>query len=220
MILWFFAVALALTMPAQAYARVAPVPPHYASVDDAVARSEGFWRLTQGTSERRVRADAVGLACIERAGDFAVVWLSMPQENEGYCSYSRRRPGPTLVIYVNAGPVSTSLEELARREAARSGRHESRVRNIGRCRGVLMRTTFDPAEGRYPNGRAWRTSGRHDIVYVVHSPTRALEVRLLSEGPPPYYESDAEVIRIAETSMDCQADQRLSPFVRPRAMPR
>ena len=66
-----------------------------------------------------------------------------------------------------------------------------------------MSTTIPVRQGVYRNGRRWRTEGRHDIVYVLATSDRLMEVRLRSEGPAPYYESDAEVIRIAEVGMSC-----------------
>jgi hypothetical protein len=191
----------------QSEARVLPEAPHYYSIDDAVARSDGFWALTHTTPERRVRATSVGLSCIERAGAFSVVWLSVRGES-AYCSYTpqNRRGGSALVIYAQLRPDDVTLDDLVRDEENRGGpnaHRETQERNVGRCRGVLMRTTIDPATGRYPNGRAWRTRGRHDIVYALERSGRAVEIRLRSEGPPPYYESDVEVIQIAEASLEC-----------------
>jgi hypothetical protein len=205
---WAVAVAIvSMTVTVAAYARSAPVPPpHYHSADDAIARSQGFWRLTHEAPERRVRADSVAFSCIDRVGSFSVVWLSLPGAPPR-CGYSQRerRRGPTLGIYVQKAHDDMSLENVVADEIRRGGdaRREMGERNVGRCRGVLMRTTIDPASGRYRNGREWRTHGRHDIVYVLERERHVVEVRLRSEGPAPYYERDAEVLRIAELTMPC-----------------
>jgi len=192
--------ALSLAMAgASSYARSAHIPPHYYGADDAIERSQGYWRLTHETPERRVRADSVAFSCADQVGPFSVSWLSMPGE-QPYCSYNQRG-GP--VIYVQKMPADVSVARLVEDEIRRGARSVVTDRNVGRCRGVLIRTTADPTSGRYPNGREWRTQGRHDIVYALEREGHLVSVRLRSEGPPPYYERDAEVLRIGEFTMPC-----------------
>jgi hypothetical protein len=188
--------------PTQSAARRIVSPPHYTGIDDAVARSDGFWRLTHTTPERRVRADSVGLSCIERVGEFELRWLSIAGD---YCSYTLRRAGPSYVIYVQLQPLEMTLEDVVRGWVGSGRRNESRAADIGRCQGLLARTTIDPAQGVHPNGRPWHTEGSQLFVYALQSPTQMLSIRLLSEGPPPYHDSDEEVIRLAHVSMDCPA---------------
>jgi hypothetical protein len=191
---WATALALAFVVACSSTsdARRSTTAPHYDSIDDATAHSGGYWRLTHTAPERRVRAETIGLTCAERVDGFVLSWLSTP-EYGGYCSYLWRRDGSTPTIFVQLQPPGATFEALWQRPEGR-GRSEARDRNIGRCRGVISRTTTDPTGG---------SGGQHMIVYALQSPTQMLSVRLVSDGPPPFYESDAEVIRLAELSIEC-----------------